>query len=99
MGVPVPRSCHEEDDHRVRAIRTSALMWTNQGCRIGRGHRGFLLDPLADRPHRFVRDAELACHAPKSVAFGADSNVTPLVAQNTRSFGHCCIPSDSRSPS
>jgi hypothetical protein len=58
MVVLGPPRCYEDDDHRVRAISTSAVMRTSQGCRHGLRDRSFLSDPREDRSHRFVGDTE-----------------------------------------
>jgi hypothetical protein len=88
-----PAARHEEDDDRDRAMRTSVWNRTIQGCENGRGDRGFLPNLLADRSHRFVRDAAMARHASESLAFGPDSNVTPLVARDAKPLGNHCIAS------
>ena len=81
----------------MRATSTSALMRTSQGCRNRLGDRGFLSDPRADRSHGFVRDAEMTCDAPQSFAFGSSGDLWPALACDTRPFGHCGIPANSRS--
>jgi hypothetical protein len=99
MVVLGPPRCYEDDDHRVRAISTSAVMRTSQGCRHGLRDRSFLSDPRADRSHRFVGDTEIPCHAPQSFTLGSRRKLCPLRTGDARFFDYRgIVPNSGSSP-
>jgi hypothetical protein len=68
-------------------------------CRNVLCRKCFVSNPRTDRPHRFVRDTELADRAPESVTRGSRCDFRPLLWWNARPFGHGGVPANPRPPS
>ena len=66
---------------------------------VVRGRQRRLRDPLHDRPHRFMGDAEVARHRPQPVALDPHGDLRPSLPWDARSFRRWGIPANPRSSS